>query len=204
MLSCCNIGVTVEGIDLFKGLGFSLFPGSILIVEGKNGVGKSSLLKTLATLQPNYSGSILYNDINIQNALDEFRHLLCYIGHKPALFEELTVYDNLALWAQLNNREPSIHAAIAVFGLQDYLDEKVTSLSKGWQKKVALTKALLTNAKIWLLDEPFTNLDKESIGRLKDMISAKAQQNGIVIITSHQPIAINSATQINLEDFAYE
>ena len=204
MLSCCNIGVTVEGMDLFKGLGFSLFPGSILIVEGKNGIGKSSLLKTLATLQPNYNGYILYNDINIQDALEEFRHLLCYIGHKPALFEELTVYDNLALWAQLNNRELSIHAAIAVFGLNDYLDVKVATLSKGWQKKVALTKALLTNAKVWLLDEPFTNLDKESTGRLKDMIAAKSQQNGIIIITSHQHIDMNSATRINLGDFTYE
>ena len=202
MLSCCNIGVTVEGMDLFKGLGFSLFPGSILIVEGKNGIGKSSLLKTLATLQPNYSGEILYNDINIQNALEEFRHLLCYTGHKPALFEELSVYDNLALWAQLNNREPSILAAIAVFGLRDYLDEKVVTLSKGWQKKVALTKTLLTNAKIWLLDEPFTNLDKESAERLKDMITAKSQQNGIIIITSHQHVDMSSAARINLGDFA--
>lgn len=201
MLSCCNIGLTIEKMDLFKGLGFSLFPGSILIIEGKNGIGKSSLLKALATLQAHSSGEILYNKINIQDAPEEFRHLLCYIGHKPALFEELTVYDNLALWAQLNNRESSIMAAIAVFGLSEYLDEKVVTLSKGWQKKVALTKTLLTNAKIWLLDEPFTNLDKESIGRLKDMITAKSQQNGMIIITSHQHIEMNSAARINLGDF---
>jgi len=201
MLSCCNISVTVEGMDLFRGLGFSLFPGSILIVEGKNGIGKSSMLKVLATLQHNFSGEILYNDVNIKHALEEFRHLLCYIGHKTALFEELSVYDNLVLWARLNNREASILAAIAVFGLRDYLDEKVVALSKGWQKKVALTKTLLTNAKVWLLDEPFTNLDKESAARLKDMITAKSQQNGIIIMTSHQHIDINSAMRVSLEDF---
>src|SRR5437868_3778876 len=139
MLSCCNLSVTVEGIRLFKDLGFTLFPGCILIIEGKNGIGKSSLLKVLATLHYNFTGDILYNNINIKTALEEFKHLLCFMSHKSALFEELSVYDNLALWAKLNHRESSILAASAVFGLGDYLSEKVINLSKGWQKKVSLT-----------------------------------------------------------------
>lgn len=204
MLSCCNLNVTVESNELFKGLGFTLFPGSILIVKGKNGVGKSTLLKVIATLHNNFSGQLLFNQVDTQTALDEYKQLIHFMSHKTALFHELTVYENLALWANLNNREESITAAAAVFELGDYLHEKVHTLSQGWQKKVSLTRPLLTNAKVWLFDEPFANLDNDSIQRLKDMITAKSQQNGIIIITSQQPVTIAYSQQIDLKDYCYE
>jgi heme exporter protein A len=202
MLTCQDLAITREDKLILTGVGFTLFPTSSLLIQGKNGSGKTSLLKICASLHNPSSGNIFYNDVNIKDALDTYRSLIFYLGHTLGLDQELTVYENLKFWAALNNTYEAIQAAASVFNLSDYFDYPVYKLSLGWQKKLALSKALLSRARIWLLDEPYTNLDKESCVRLSNMLTTRCAQGGIVILTSHQDVPNLKCISINLEDFA--
>jgi len=200
MLTLENISIARNGRTLIRNFGVTIFPGTCLVVSGKNGSGKTSLLKHLAGINSYGSGNIYFNKIDVSNHKDEYHSMICHVGHSHALSPELTVYENLEYWANLNNRSESISAALFVFGLYDLLSYPVSTLSQGWQRKVALTRLLLSSAVIWYLDEPYANLDTESCKALDNMISAKSNNNGIVVIASHKPEPVLNSIYINLDD----
>ena len=145
-----------------------------------------------------------YNEVNIKDELIAYRSLLLYIGHENALIDGMTVEDNLLFWARMNNMELGLEATIHCFGLQKYLDMPVYMLSQGWQKKVSLARLLLSQAKIWLLDEPFANLDKNSVENLVNVILARCKQGGIAVVTSHLNPEFAEANILELADFQGE
>jgi heme exporter protein A len=205
MLTFHNISAKRNGKTLFYELGSTLFPGACLFVTGRNAVGKSTLLKSLATLIPTDSGDIFFNSVNIKLALDKFYNLLAYIGRHEILDKDQTVLKNLEFWGKLYNQEEKLLAAITTFSLEPYVDTEVFKLSQGFSKRVLLARLLLTNAKLWLLDDPFEKLDRYGYEILINLIKAMCGQNGIVIIatrSNHTPI--EHACQINLDDFCYE
>lgn len=201
MLSIEKISLSRDFSPLISNLSLTIFPGTCLIIKGKNGSGKTSLLNFAAQISNLGSGTILYNGHDIAQHHAEYLSLICHIGHKNALSLELTVYENLAYWAKLHNRSETIIAASHVFKISEFFNVPVSKLSQGWQRKVALSRLLLTDASIWYLDEPHANLDDESSEILNNLIYAKCAQNGIVMIASHKNENIINSISLDIEDF---
>ncbi|AIL66117.1 Cytochrome c biogenesis ATP-binding export protein CcmA [Rickettsiales bacterium Ac37b] len=194
MLSCSNITVESNYNVLFKDLGFSLLPGSLLILRGNNGSGKTTLLKLIAGIIKPTKGTVSIEHHN------EYK-LINYIAHKNALRTELSVIDNLIFWSELYQTPELILPALMYFGLDDIKDISCCRLSAGWQKKVALARLIACHSYIWLLDEPENNLDNSSKELLYTLIDTRVRQGGIVIIASHNNYPIPYNRELFLEDF---
>lgn len=202
MLTCTNLNLENNNGAVFLNMGFTLLPGSLLVVKGANGSGKTCLLKMIAGLIAYTNGTITWNKINIDDDIHAFRQNLCYIGHDNALKGELTVFDNLQFWCELKNQPELLMPAIHHFHLQNILDMSVGSLSIGWQRKVDLARILLSPTNLWLLDEPEINLDQTGKNLLMDLIKTRVRERGIVIIASHGLNDLAYANYLNIEDFA--
>lgn len=200
ILSLENIAIAKNGRTLFQDLGLSILPGTALCVHGQNGIGKTSLLRAIANIG-DFSGQIHYNGVNIFNIHEEYNGLIAYQGHHNALDLELTVFENLEFWAKLSNMEHAIGASFAVFNLSQHEETKILHLSQGWQKKVALTKLLLMQSTIWLLDEPFVNLDTDGVNLLINMIKVRCMNHGIVIFSSQIPLSGDDFINLSLNDY---
>jgi heme exporter protein A len=202
MLTIDNLTLTKEGKKIFSNLGFSVGAGTALAITGKNGVGKTSLLKIIAGISKATSGKILWCEQDIEDFRDDFNGDLQFIGHKNFLKPELTILENLRFYSRLADTEIALPAALNFFKLTEIADEKVKKLSAGWQKRVMLAKLLACPATIWLLDEPFANLDKEGKFLLKGLIKTRIKEKGLVILTTHDEDLHDLGIVINLEDFS--
>jgi heme exporter protein A len=203
MLSCCNLTYDLEDKTLFANLSLSLLPGSIYVLNGANGSGKTTLLKIIAGLKRDYQGDILWKNkpIDYQNF---YQYILSYLGHENAVKLNLSVLDNLSLWADLKDNRLLITPALAQFKLLEYMSSKCEDLSKGWQKRVALARLIVSNGQLWLLDEPETNLDEEGRELLLKLLQVKINNGGMVIIASHHLDYYKKIPVINMSDFKYE
>jgi heme exporter protein A len=202
MLTVDNLSFFKDHKKIFNHLGFSVGIGSCLVISGKNGCGKSSLLKILAGISKPDEGKILWGHEDIENFRDDFNGDLQFLGHKNFLKQALTVEQNLKFYAKLSGSEILVPAALKFFGLLDFADEKVKKLSAGWQKKVMLAKLLCCPATIWLLDEPSNNLDKSGKELLHGLIATRIKEDGLVIITTHDEMFFDLGARLDLEDFA--
>lgn len=191
MLSCNNLTIAIEDNIIFQDFGLSLMQGSIHLLKGKNGSGKTSLFKAIAGLIKPNSGEII-TKVSIG-----------YLGHENAIKANLTVHDNLSLWADLNNTHLLIPAALSHFELLDLIDTKCKYLSAGWLRRVALARMIVSNSKLWLLDEPEANLDAKGRELLLKLLQAKISNGGMAIIASHNLDYYHKIPQVNLEDFRH-
>lgn len=201
MLTFDNLTLIKDNKKIFSNLGFSASIASTLIITGKNGAGKSSLLKIIAGISKATSGKILWGAEDIENFRDVFNGDLQFLGHKNFLKTELTVLENLRFYARLADTEAALSSALSFFNLQEIQDEKVKNLSAGWQKKVMLAKLLACPATIWLLDEPSNNLDKAAKEKLHGLIKTRAKEDGLVIMTTHDEMFFDLGPRLDLEDF---
>ncbi len=202
MLTVDNLSFYKNHKKIFSNLGFSVGPQTVLIITGKNGVGKTTLLKILSGITKQTSGKIFWSDIDIEEIRSDFSGDLQFLGHKNFLKLELTVFENLQFYAKLQDSEILIPSALAFFNLSEIADRKIKTLSAGWQKRVMLAKLLCCPATIWLLDEPTNNLDKEGKEKLKGLIETKVKEgSGLVIITSHDEFLFDLGVKLNIEDF---
>jgi heme exporter protein A len=201
MLTLENIGFETNDKIIFRNLSITLGLASALIINGKNGCGKSSLLKIIAGIYEINHGKILWNNQDIKNFREDFNGDLQYLGHKNFLKPDLTILENLTFYAKLSDTEMAIEAAIEFFELKNYRHELVKNLSAGWQQRVMLAKLLACPATIWLLDEPSINLDKENKQKLKELIKTRIKDQGIVLIISHDEDFFDLGLKLNLEDF---
>lgn len=201
MFSCSNLSITIKDRLLIQDFGLTLFPGSITIITGKNASGKTSLLKAFAGVG-SYTGNISWNDVNIKDELNTYHSLINYIAHDNALKSRLTVLENITLWAELKDSTELILPALNYFNLNELIDYRICDLSQGQAKKVALARLMATYADLWLLDEPDVNLDTETKARLDNLITTKASNGGIVIITTHNaPPPHKNYLMVDLHDF---
>ena len=200
MLCLERLSVIQNNGRLFQNLGITIFPGSMICVYGKNGVGKTSFLRAIAGIG-NFNGTIHYNECDIMEILSEYQTIVTYVGHHNALDYELSVIENLEFWAKLRNMEHAIAASFSLFELTPYEDTKICHLSQGWARKVELTKLLLTQTIIWVLDEPFVNLDQKGVDRLIEIMNVRCMNSGIVIFTAQLPCIHDNVINLNLEDY---
>ncbi|WP_297576498.1 cytochrome c biogenesis heme-transporting ATPase CcmA [uncultured Deefgea sp.] len=187
---------------LFSNLSFALQAGDCIHLRGENGIGKTSLLKMLAGLSQPDQGQILWQGQALTELGDDYHGQLHYLGHKDALKDLLSPYQNLH-WATQIAGNPLSEAAIlhtlAKVGLLQQCDLPVRSLSQGQKKRAALARLLATPRPLWLLDEPFVALDTTAQSELGEWINNHCQQGGIVILTSHQQLpSIQHVTELTL------
>lgn len=203
MLSCVNIGLNLDNKKIFSDISFSLLPNSIYILKGGNGAGKTSLLKIIAGLSKNYTGKLLWNNKPIDYE-QYYKESIGYLGHENAIKLNLSVIDNLILWADLKDNHLLIPPAIGQFKLGEMADIKCKDLSKGWQKRVALARMVVGGSKLWLLDEPEANLDEEGRELLLKLLQVKISSGGMAIIASHNLEYYKKIPVININDFKHD
>jgi len=197
MLECVNLQCTRGDRTLFTDLNFSLNEGEILHVKGVNGSGKTSLLRIMAGLMLAAEGEIRWNSKNIRKLREEYQKDLLYLGHLPGIKADLTALENLRVNNALGGNEISEEEAwnaLGHIGLKGREDLPARVLSQGQQRRVALARMLVSKAKIWILDEPFTALDVKAVAMLQDVLSNHLQQQGMIVLTTHQDFTVSQGS----------
>tara|TARA_B100001079_G_C16329685_1_gene478494 strand:- start:237 stop:833 length:597 start_codon:yes stop_codon:yes gene_type:complete len=172
--------------QLFSGLSFNVNAGDILRITGTNGSGKTSLLKILAGLNTQEQGSISLDKNKVKS--EQYQEEVFYLGHLSALSSELSSIENLKFLTSLSKTTNSqtLSQALNDVGLKGYEDEYCAKLSAGQKRRVILAGLFVSDAKLWLLDEPFTALDPKGVEIVEQRIKKHSEQGGICIFTTHQ------------------
>lgn len=180
---------------LFSGLSFALEAGTLLHVRGRNGSGKTTLLRALCGLLMPDAGDILWNGTNTRRLREDFHRDTLYFGHLNGIKSELTAVENLRVSATLDDDpvgEERLWDALEQMGLGGFEDLPTKMLSQGQKKRVALARLLLSDALLWVLDEPFTALDVDAVDQLQMFIAQHVASDGLVILTTHQEVPLTS------------
>jgi heme exporter protein A len=186
---------------VFRRLGFALEAGDALILSGPNGSGKSSLLRLMAGLLPPFSGTLRWAGEAIAQDPAAHRARLHLIGHQDAVKPVFTVTEMVNFWTGLRGAEDGAGAVIERFGLGALAETPCRFLSAGQKKRLSLARLLASGAPLWLLDEPTTGLDSASTRNLESILAEHRQAGGIVIATTHIPLALDGARTLSLADF---
>ncbi|HEY5717626.1 MAG TPA: cytochrome c biogenesis heme-transporting ATPase CcmA [Motiliproteus sp.] len=185
---------------LFENLSFTLNAGEILQVEGPNGSGKTTLLRILAGLSSAYEGDLQWKGESMDDARDDFLASMLYFGHLPGVKATLTAEENLRWYCAVHplTRIEGISEALAKVGLRGFEDVPCHSLSAGQNRRVSLARLYFSEAPLWILDEPFTAIDKRGVAEKEALIAAHAAKGGSVILTTHHELAIPNVRQLSL------
>ena len=194
------VGVRGERL-LFEKLNFKCSNGTVLYLQGANGTGKTTLLRTLCGLSKPYAGSINWCGENINSLAEEYYKHVLFIGHLPGIKEDLTALENLQFSMALSGTPFHLLQATEVLkmlGLARGLNLPTRMLSQGQKRRVALARLWLQDSPLWVLDEPFTALDVAATELLKKKIETFANAGGMVIMTTHQEVIIDAPNFIQL------
>ena len=190
-------GLQVQGVHLWRGerhvlRGVHLDAplGTFWHVRGPNGAGKTSLLRVIAGFLWAEDGTVVWKGQETRVLGDEFGAQMTCLGHEPALKADLTARENLRYLVGLRRTvvEPELDAAFARLGIADHADRPTRMLSAGQKRRAAMARVLLSGAPLWLLDEPFTNLDVAGVELFAGLLAEHAAGGGVVLATTHQPI----------------
>jgi len=201
LISAKNLTCIREERILFEQLNINICPGDIVQIEGANGTGKTSLLRILAGLSQPYEGNILFKDQNINKSRDVFYQNLLYLGHLPGVKGEMSAQENLEFNLALQGLDSTTaEATLNEVNLLGFEDALASHLSAGQHRRIALARLWQSKAPIWILDEPFTAIDKLGVKKLEQLFVQHAQQGGCVILTTHQDLSlpVDSVKKITL------
>ena len=182
LLAVESLSLERGGRELFQGLSFEVHAGHLYQVEGANGAGKTSLMRILAGLSRyGYSGEVLRNTP------------LLYLGHQSGVKGLLSPRENLALHVsgQGSYSDEQIESALSKVGLYGYEDVPSHALSAGQHRRVNLARLYLADSPLWLLDEPFTAIDKAGVAQLEALLVTHVEAGGAVVMTSHQALQVS-------------
>lgn len=159
-------------------------------LAGANGAGKTSLLRIIAGFSVPDEGEVLYQQQAISQVYEEYTSDLLFIGHKTGVNTQLSAIENTHFWLQASGyKKPTdLYPLLAKLGLIGLEDVPVRTLSAGQQRRVALLRLWLNEAKLWILDEPFTALDKSGVAYLQDRFKQHLSQGGAILLTTHQDL----------------
>ena len=191
LLSAKKLTCIREQRILFEHLDFDVYAGELWQVEGPNGAGKTSLLRLLAGLSQPYDGQVEHKGNNIADVAEEYHQSLLYLGHQVGVKAGLTAEENLSFNLALNGYDASAaEAALQEVQLLGFEDALASHLSAGQHRRISLARLWHTQAKVWILDEPFTALDKQGVAKLEALILQHIDQGGCVIMTTHQDLVL--------------
>ncbi|MCX7115930.1 MAG: heme ABC exporter ATP-binding protein CcmA [Gammaproteobacteria bacterium] len=185
MIEAQNLTFDYVDSPLIQNLNFTLHPGQCVQIQGKNGAGKSTLLKLVVGLIRPHAGHILWQGHAIDTCMQAYLSQLVYVGHQNGLSEALTLEENLALdWHQGRSKRP-ISEGVTALQLDALMQMPVACLSKGQQRKAALLRLWMTDASVWVLDEPFSALDDSTQATIWTWIQDHLSASGSVLMTTH-------------------
>lgn len=191
------LGLEAEELELWRGdrrlftrVSLAVRPGTLLHVRGANGAGKTSLLRALCGAAPVEEGQVRWNGVRIEEQRLQYHAQLAYLGHRDGLKQDLTPVENLRFELALHRavHAPEIAATLNELGLGRCMELPVRALSAGQRRRVAIARCLLSEASLWILDEPFSNLDGEGRAWGHACLARHLERQGMVIITSHHPV----------------
>ena len=195
--------LSIERLDkkIFENINFSLTPGNITILKGKNGSGKTTLLKAILNLIEPSFGSIFWKGKLLKRNLYDFYNHATYIADTTSSLRKLTIKDNVNIWKKFfisNINDVQIETALKTLKLDNYLNKKVGTLSFGETKKLEFLRLIIENKKVWILDEPLSNLDEDSIELMKQTFEDHCAKEGSIIFSSHQNPGIYVTEEMQL------
>lgn len=178
-LTVTDLAIARGGVPVLEGVSFALTPGRALILRGPNGIGKTTLLRTVAGLQPPLAG-------RIEGAEDR----IAYAGHSDGLKPTLTVRENLRFWASVFGAG-GIDAALEAYALNELADRHAGNLSAGQKRRLGLSRMVVTGRPIWVFDEPTVSLDKQAVAMFADAVRAHLSQGGAALIATHIELGLD-------------
>ena len=201
MILIKDLSVERSNKKIFENINLSLSPGNITILKGKNGSGKTTLLKAILNLLEPSFGSIYWKGKLLKKNLYDFYNHVTYIGDTTSSLRKLTIRDNVNIWKKFfisKINDTQIETALKTLKLDNYLNKKVGTLSFGETKKLEFLRLIIENKKVWILDEPLSNLDEDSIELMKQTFEDHCSKEGSIIFSSHQNPGIYVTEEIEL------
>ncbi|RZV17455.1 cytochrome c biogenesis heme-transporting ATPase CcmA [Vibrio alginolyticus] len=195
MLEVSNLTAIRDERVLFENLQFEIKPGELVQIEGRNGTGKTTLLRIVTGLGDREEGVIKWKSEEVEKSRDVFHQDLLFLGHQTGVKRELTALENLRFYQSIQNNRSSdeeIFIALTQVGLAGREDVPVAQLSAGQQRRVALARLWLSKQILWILDEPLTAIDKQGVKVLESLFASHADNGGIVVLTTHQDMFADS------------
>ena len=194
-----NIEFHRNGNLLFSDISTSLESGDILQIEGPNGSGKTTLLRLITMALSPCLGEITWQGENVTHIREKYLKDVLFLGHQPGLNESLSVEENLIWWRRLNKSNSLTDSdALKRTGLIGYKSISCSHLSAGQLRRAALARLHVAEAKLWILDEPFSALDKEGSSELKILLLEHLSRGGIVVLSAHHDLKIKNMKRISL------
>ena len=192
-------GLSARGVNVWRGdrhvlrnVSIDVLQGEVVHVSGPNGTGKTTLLRVLAGLLPAEEGTVAWRGKPIDGERDEFNAEFVYVGHENALKGDLTAHENLHYSVGIRRHLPSaeIDATLDLLGILRCRDLPARVLSAGQRRRLAMSRVLLLGARLWVLDEPFTNLDIAGVALISRMIGEHVKGGGMAVLAAHQGLNI--------------
>ena len=182
-----QLAVARGGVTVLRGVSFRLMPGAVLVLRGANGIGKTTLLRTLAGLQPAVAGQVTGPE-------------LAYGAHADGVKAMLTVQENLQFWASVNGVS-DVAAALQAMNLTGLRDRRAADLSAGQKRRLGLARMMVTGGRVWLLDEPTVSLDVASVALFGAVLRAHLGQGGSAVIATHIDLGLPEAVDLDLTTY---
>ena len=191
LISANNLTCIREDRILFESLDIEINAGDIVQIEGPNGVGKTSLLRILAGLSEPFEGKVYFDNKLINRNRELFHQNLLYLGHLPGVKGEMSAQENLAFNLALHGLDfETAEQTLQEVNLLGFEDALASHLSAGQHRRIALARLWQSKAPIWILDEPFTAIDKLGVKKLEKLFLQHVKQEGCVILTTHQDLSL--------------
>ena len=197
MLEATELECERGGRTLFRRLSFALAPGELLRIGGANGSGKTSLLRILCGLLTPSGGQVRWKGARIAELREDYSRQLVYLGHAPAVKDELSPLENLDIACRqvgVQARKEALVRALSAFAVPEL---PVRKLSQGQRRRAALARLLMSESvPLWLLDEPFAALDTAAASYTEELVARHLAAGGSVVYTTHQPSGLDARSHL--------
>ena len=205
MLLANNLSFHREGREIFKEVNISLAPKKIIHLQGRNGIGKTTLIRILVNMILPSTGAIYWKGKSIKKNLKEYLTNITYIMDTHTSKSEMTVSENIQYWIKLFTspiKSKELDAIFNILALDNYKKTKVNYLSTGEIKKLELCRLVIEQKKLWILDEPYAGLDELTTDLINETFRNHILNDGMIIFSSHYYPQLQNMETVNLENYA--